>query len=76
MSDESEEDASEESKSTPMPEAEAKPATQAWKPGFKRRQENVDGADEIDTNALIDEGERDLRPILNRVSEGNIDPMF
>jgi len=25
---------------------------------------------------LIDEAEKELRPVLNRVSEGNIDPMF
>lgn len=25
---------------------------------------------------MIDEAEKELRPVLNRVSEGNIDPMF
>ena len=78
MSDSSQqEEGSEESKSAPLKQDEAKPAAaQAWKPGFKRRQENEDEDDAIDANALIGEGERDLRPILNRVSEGNIDPMF
>ena len=48
------------------------PAVQAWKPRFKMQKENLDQ----DKNDQILEGERKLRQVLNRVSEGNVDPMF
>ena len=47
---------------------ETKPAV--WQPKFKQR------LAQADSQAGILEAEKNLRSVLNRVSEGNIDPMF
>lgn len=47
---------------------ESKPAV--WQPKFKQR------LAQADSQAGVLEAEKDLRSVLNRVSEGNIDPMF
>lgn len=63
------------------PEEEKKSTGQAtataWKPGFKRRQEEVEESKkESVSSKIVQEAESELRTVLNKVSEGNIDPMF
>ena len=44
-----------------------------WQPKFKQRQAQ---AEDFSSKEGIFEAEKQLRSVLNRVSEGNIDPMF
>ena len=60
----------------PKTETDQQPV-KAWQPSFKRRQEtNDDQLNSSKSEMMVKEAEKELRPVLNRVSEGNIDPMF
>lgn len=56
-----------EAKETKEPEV---PKSAVWQPKFKQR------LAQVDPQAGVLEAEKQLRAVLNRVSEGNIDPMF